>query len=443
MKNRFSFLNTILVVFILLTIMIIIYQYNHPEIKVIANEPKQDNNLISMLVEQEDGTYKESKENVWNNDKYIFNEELSGCENGGQLSFDGEKVKVTTNKSDKCYVYFDYVKLNDYLIKLHTGEGANQIYYHDGQGEYPNSNLEAGDLSYRYSGSSAEVENYVCLDGTTTTGTCSSDEDLYRIIGLFPNENSEYEAKLIKAMEGTTKELGDNTTAVGGSYNANFNYRWNSTHGNSSSDINNNMWQYSNLNKINLNTFYLNYLTNKVANLDNHITSHNWTTGGFSFSNTHNTKEVYNKELGDDKLSIGDVYCYAENNNTTKISCQEDDLNYLAKIGLMYVSDYGYAAYPNAWNIFVGKGGYTQENITTNNWLFLGIFEYAISRETSGTGYSVWNVTETGYAGTPQLYSDFAIRPVFYLSTNTKIISGDGSKTNPYRFYWVKTTNIA
>ena len=40
---------------------------------------------------------------------YIFNERLSGCENGGTLTWNSEtnKVIMESNKSDRCYVYFD------------------------------------------------------------------------------------------------------------------------------------------------------------------------------------------------------------------------------------------------------------------------------------------------------------------------------------------------
>lgn len=40
---------------------------------------------------------------------YVFNEQLSACENGSTLSWDDEnkRVLVEANVSDKCYIYFD------------------------------------------------------------------------------------------------------------------------------------------------------------------------------------------------------------------------------------------------------------------------------------------------------------------------------------------------
>lgn len=39
-------------------------------------------------------------------------------------------------------------------------------------------------MSYRFTGASDNVKNYICLDGTTTEGKCTSDDDLYRIIAI-------------------------------------------------------------------------------------------------------------------------------------------------------------------------------------------------------------------------------------------------------------------
>ncbi len=98
---------------ILLIILMIstIYLLNKPQ-KIIENNPeKLDNksNLLSMMLEQADGSYQESHDNVWQDDKYIFNKELSGCENGSEIEWDEKtnSVKVSASSSDRCYAYFD------------------------------------------------------------------------------------------------------------------------------------------------------------------------------------------------------------------------------------------------------------------------------------------------------------------------------------------------
>lgn len=62
------------------------------------------------------------------------------------------------------------------------------LYLYDGIGSYTNADQEAEDNSYRFSGA-----NQVCFG--SDEAICS--EDLYRIIGVF-NNNNNYSVKLIK-----------------------------------------------------------------------------------------------------------------------------------------------------------------------------------------------------------------------------------------------------
>ncbi len=369
------------------------------------------------------------------------------------ISYDFDQ-SINENAEFQADIFIQEEKMPNTYAETCTDEGAackltkasltvadadKTLFYHDGEADYEkmaNSALEAGDKSYRFSGSSEKVKNYVCLDGTeTTVGECASDADLYRIIGFFPNESGEYEMKLIKATEGTATELGDNSTAEDGAYYGS-SYFWNSSKGISGSDGNTNMWQYSNLNKVNLNEYYLNTYLAKVSGLSEHITEHDWTTGGLPYSSSYNAQQVYNKELGTEKLTTSDKECYSEDNNSAAQTCTEDDLTYKdAKIGLMYVSDYGYAAYPDAWNQYVpSSSGYGSEAVKENNWMFLGKSEWTVSRN-SDYGYFVW-LLSTGYANNSDVYSNWDVRPTFYLDSSTKITSGDGSKTNPFRLSW-------
>ena len=140
-------------------------------------------NTLSMMLETEEGSgnYEMTTASSWPTDGYVFNETLSKCENGGELSWDDEnkRVVMSGNVSDKCYVYFDKVlTLATYVKSLYTGtQGDNNIYYHD-------STLAngAGDNSYRYAGASETTNNYVCFGSTESP--CPTD-NLYRIIGVF------------------------------------------------------------------------------------------------------------------------------------------------------------------------------------------------------------------------------------------------------------------
>ncbi len=435
MKHNFSFLNIILIGWLLLNIIIIIYQGNNLELKIIVNEEKQDNNLISMLVKQEDGTYKESKENVWNNDKYVFNEKLSGCENGSQLSFDGEKVKVTANKSDKCYVYFDYITLCEYIKKLYNKGGENNLYYHNGTIKIEDIIVDAEDYSYRYSGASDKVNNYVCFGGECSNDSTNENyANLYRIIGIFPTDGTQntYQVKIIKADYATKEELGTNG-AYGGSGDVNQgntyykgdkvsyypkigSYYWNKEQNNTGNDTND--WNKSNLNTINLNNNYINFIYAKDdGKWENMVAEHTWITEGNIIGNIYgNAKSLYNNEIVNPNVGTAIP-------DAAKI--------YPAKVGLMYASDYVYAAAKTGWTFIATE--YSRDDIKTNNWLYMGLNEWTITRRSELKDF-VFHLYNNGGLGSGDTVHKMhsAVRPCLYLKPEVKIISGLGTYGNPY-----------
>ena len=78
------------------------------------NIAKEYKNELSMMLETASGSgeYEKTTASEWPTEGYIFNSELSKCENGGELSWDDTKnvVLMTGNISDKCYVYFDAIQ---------------------------------------------------------------------------------------------------------------------------------------------------------------------------------------------------------------------------------------------------------------------------------------------------------------------------------------------
>ena len=90
-----------------------------------ASVIKHENSLSMMLeTEANSGNYEMTTRSEWPTEGYVFNTELSKCENGGELSWDNEKkvVLMSGNVSDKCYVYFDRVPilLADYVKANHN-----------------------------------------------------------------------------------------------------------------------------------------------------------------------------------------------------------------------------------------------------------------------------------------------------------------------------------
>ena len=91
-----------------------------------SNIKKKDTHLnsVSMMLETKanSGNYEMTTKDSWPTEGYIFNSELSKCENGGELSWDNEKkvVLMSGNVSDKCYVYFDIISTIIFKIKNKT-----------------------------------------------------------------------------------------------------------------------------------------------------------------------------------------------------------------------------------------------------------------------------------------------------------------------------------
>ncbi len=306
-----------------------------------------------------------------------------------------------------------------------------------------NKNLIAGDDSYRYSGADVllpmfgiweAANNYVCLDDKIT-GPCTSDEDLYQIIGFFKNESSkQYETKLIKTSVAKPTQLGTSNAYESGNY-----YSWNSTYGTDDFLDNSNMWKDSNLNTENLNKFYYNYITNRATYLQNHIVDHNWIVGGMPSEESlyQNVFDVYSYELGNNKVKTTDRFCTTSKKYDFRECNQTYDLEYPAKIGLPYLSDILYSSLPRNWN---SLSEYVETyNVTLETWLKDNhsydtdwTITRAYNKDNAEANYALGNnqndifyaitVTDTGF-----------IRPTFYVDSSAKITEGAGTQENPYR----------
>ena len=389
-----------------------IFIFTDNEEKIIYTNSKSEqiikSNALTMMYETSAGSgeYQVSSDTSWPQDGYVFNERLSGCENGSVLTWDDEnkRVLLETNTSDKCYVYFDKEPptLAEYIISLYTEDGVNGLYYHDGLGTYTNAELEAGDNSYRFSG--ANPNNYVCFG--SDEASCPAD-NLYRIIGVFGNQ-----VKLIKATYAPSSLLGTD-----GAYRLSYAYYWNNS-------TNNNTWSESNLNTVNLNQ---NYLNNIGSTWSSKIATTSWIVGGNTYQN------IYYYPNGTPK-----------NAYRNEITSPAESTTYSAKIGLMYVSDYYYGASPTYWTYpgyttssypdGNGNSGssYDYRAATDDNWMYTGISEWTITRRSDNT-INAFRVYTAGYVSY-SVYSNYlGVRPSFYLEPNVTLTSGDGSQNSPFR----------
>ena len=306
------------------------------------------------------------------------------------VNYEGDQTEnATSSLSAKVMIQkVEYKALADYVKSLYTGtQRANNIYYHD-------ANLANGaeDDSYRFAGTSDQVNNYVCFGSTQSP--CPAD-NLYRIIGVFDNKvgenQTEQRVKLIKS------------TPVG-------NKAWDSN--------NKNTWSTSSLNT---------YLNNEFINTFDETTKDKiadttWKVGGNTYANiiSQPAKTAYQYEI--------------VNPVTTNSTDNATELK--AKIGLMYVSDYMYAAPQDKWTLV---GGYSSDAskdyraATSVNWMYIGSYEWTISRyaDHSSTAFGVGDDGNVGgYNVGDRAY---AVRPVFSLLSSVTYVEGDGTQSSPIR----------
>ena len=284
------------------------------------------------------------------------------------------------------------------------GPSVSAIYIH-------NSSLTngAGDNSYRYAG--ANPNNFVCFG--TTASPCPTD-NLYRIIGVINDK-----VKLIKYDYMTTDELGTDGDysqtykefEMDSTYKGTYGdgerigvYFWNN-------DVVTNTWSTSLLNKTNLNTNFINYIGTEWSNK---IAKTTWKVGGNTWDNIAKSVPIiaYTNEITSPDAT-----------NST-----DNAIEYSAKIGLMYVSDYGFAASPEAWTITMSS--YNNTTAINNNWMYMGLYEWTISRNADRSDFAFY----VGYVG--NVYScrvsdDLGVRASFILESSVSYVSGSGSMSDP------------
>ncbi len=351
-------------------------------------------NTLSMMLETEEasGNYEMTTASSWPTDGYVFNETLSKCENGGELSWDDEnkRVVMSGNVSDKCYVYFDKVlTLATYVKSLYTGtQGDNNIYYHD-------STLAngAGDNSYRYAGASETTNNYVCFGSTESP--CPTD-NLYRIIGVFNGK-----VKLVKYNDiGTfdTSKYDATSFADTEAYNA--------------------------LNSTFIDTFDIRW--------KNMISTENWISGIVSSSSVSKLNFKNNntnvKFLAGSATSPLTINWYTAKNWYIVESGAEHKLS--MKIGTISISELRYAMNSSNWNLStLDNTSWLYYNKNEAFYLFECFTDNTISdtmgyyMTTDGILYAYISPTKIS----PLEYITTYVRPSFYLVSSVLYKSGIGT----------------
>ena len=267
---------------------------------------------------------------------------------------------------------------------------------------------------YRYTGSGAvgtstNPNNFVCF-GTTDKSACTANQYkyMYRVLGVFSDSNGDNHVKLIKY-----KQLASG-------------YAWNSI----SADVNwGNSTLYAGLNgSVFLTDPTYDYLQN--TEWSNKI--ENWTWSAVNTKTYRNSGPNYYNSLTPSQIYLHEM------NRSTKTSTVGEWTNPTAKIGLMYASDYTLSLGSSSLaitgdtlaNQATLKTGWMHQsnNDTTNN-----TYEWTLSR--AGDYFSkayAWLVAGDGRVDTGNVDDYYGLRPVFYLTTDTKTSDGDGSLENPF-----------
>ena len=431
------------------------------------------NGLITLFNNREITTTS-SKEEKWNITITFVNYDASQNANAGKSM----SAKVMIQK-EKINLLADYVK------SLYTGtQGENSIYYHDA-----NLTNGAGDNSYRYAGgdyvlteagkatgatmmigynntvttalidfycngtkqyvgyicnasqahyylikgdttqyqtyketlnkavekgylTKDNVKNFVCFGSTESP--CPT-ENLYRIIGVFGNN-----VKLIKWDYAKSSLLGTDgafsqeysssyfSGEQGESPASNSLYYWNNS-------TKKNTWSESNLNKINLNT---NFINNIGSEWTKKIAETTWKVGGNTYA----------------KIGTSAMYTAYQNEIVNPVTTNTTDgaKEYTAKIGLMYVSDYGYAASQSAWTLVGYNSDATKDYRFSKgeNWLYGGGWDWTISRTAVNSDFA-FIVYYGGYVSSNFVADSYGVRPSFNLESAITYVSGSGSADDP------------
>ena len=366
---------------------------------------------------------------------YHIDEEKTICENGGKVSIVDNKLAYQTLGSDRCSVYLYYEKLPDIKINV-----TNPSYL---LGGYTKSITNCPNASWDYKLNGIVVDsingNTKCdLSLTPKTPTTSEllstvvnnkatrnengkryqgknpdnyiwfNDELWRIIGNIPVcltsgcSTTQNRVKIIR---------NDSIGAIA----------FNQTDYSSSSPL---TWMGSNIQNL-LNKCYL----GKTSSCDDYCYSLETSVKGTCdySSDGIDTSDYYGKMVEDVYFNVGagdKTDKTAANYYTQEIATHATSTS---KIGLMYASDWGYAI--EGFTGVLGSSGKPQ-NSSDKNWLMSNGFEWTMSSHSSSNPL---DTHRNGYLYNRSASYGYAARPVLYLKSNVYVVSGKGTKVDPYR----------
>ena len=344
-------------------------------------------------------------------------------------SFDFSLDITGTNSSKDVLTSTLATDVVEALNDQSTGDSGSGVYrvHHDaiaGSNSATGSEIPAV-TDYRYYGSNPN--NYICLD-MEGQSTCP-DKHLYRIIGsIYEEKKNTNRIKVIKATP-----LTDGTTSA---------FSWDYK-------VNNGSGSYDNIWATITSGNYSNSLTSgsQLMKLLNSGAWWNGTSGSYyNGSTTATTVNFTNYKLSDKAKSYittsryylggysnwppltNEMYGYER--GTFRYNTDRP-LYWDGMVGLMYPTDYGYAAGNTCVNgtklvDFV-------EGCMNKDWLYISNTYQWLMSPRSDFSYYALHVYSSGYVYYNRRVSDsYLARPVFYLTPSASISSGEGTSAAPY-----------
>ena len=295
-----------------------------------------------------------------------------------------------------------------------TGDSGSGVYKVSHEAIVSGSSATGSEIpavtDYRYYGKSPD--NYVCLD-MNSESTCP-DRSLYRIIGSIYEENAG--TNLIKVIKATP--LTDGTTSE---------FSWDYTSEGSSK----NNWSTSTLMTLLNSGAWWNGTSGSYYNYK-YKASPTATTVNFKDKGLTETVQKMIKDSlyylgGYDGTEIKTTEMYGHERGTTTYS--GNALSWTGKVGLMYPSDYGYAA-GNGCATDTNLSRYYYSNCYFKDWLY-NSSQWLMSSVSSVSDYVI-NLSTQGDVTINKPYYTGTVFPTFYLTSDVSITSGTGTSTDPY-----------
>lgn len=432
---------------------------NEENVQKTVPEQKQ-NKILSMMLETDygSGNYKMASMDSWPTEGYIFNKDLSKCENGGKLFWDNtnKKVIMKGNISDKCYVYFDkydQIDINDYSINP-SGNKINIII---------NASCKSSNIVKYYFSMN---DGITYTESTTNTYTFSElGNGTYKIKAYAESANGSKSEIISKEINIFIVNLIDYVKSqYTGTQGENGLYYHDTSLTNGAED---NSYRYAGFDPNNYICFGSDDATCPETNLyrivgifgeENHgITGkelikvmkytlygtyawHDTAQMGWSGSalETRLNSIFITEVIGDYADKIVEIkwkeQIYTSDELTAKkfydVEIQNAKNKYSAKIGLTYPSEYGFATTQDYWKTALIK----YENEACNSdWMYKSDETQWTLANVSMLSPYAWTIYSSGSLGASTMTGKFQVHPAFFIDSSINYASGTGLKSDPIR----------